>query len=97
MTGEMRMKWSRSPGAHDLRPIVRSRASSPGSVTALDGPTAVTLQPDWPAGSSWSASNATTAPRVAAASLPLPSVLITMSPSSRTKLTSSTAGSARRV
>ena len=45
-------------------------------------------------GRTLSASNATTAPRVAAASLPPASVLMMMSPSSSVKLTSSTAGSA---
>ena len=98
MTGEMQMKWSGFPGptAEAKRPA--TRASSPGSVTSRDGPMAVgALQPDWSARSTWSASNATTALRVAAASLPLPSVLITMSPSLRAKLTKSTAGSARRV
>jgi two-component system, NarL family, sensor histidine kinase DevS len=97
MTGEIRMKWSRVPGAHELRPIVSSRATSPGSVTSCAWPMAVTLQPVRWARSRESASNATTAPRAAAASLPSRAVLITMSPWSRAKLTTSTAGMARRV
>jgi hypothetical protein len=57
----------------------------------------VTLQPACVAAPTLSASKATTAPRVAAASLPLASVLMTMSPPSSVKFTSSTAGSACRV
>ncbi len=67
------------------------------SVTAREYPTMVTLQPAWPVISTLSASKATTAPRVAAASLPPESVLMMMSPSSSAKFTSSTAGSAWRV
>jgi hypothetical protein len=57
----------------------------------------VTLQPACAARSMLSASKATTTPRVAAASLPPESVLMTMSPSASAKFTSSTAGSACRV
>ena len=91
-----RIKHSRVPYVHELRSIFRSRPISSGSVTSRDGPIAVTLQPAcW--ASRQSVSNATTARRVAAASLPSPSVLMTMSPLSSAKLTSSTAGSACRV
>ena len=91
------MKWSRSPGAHGSRPVCSRRRISSPSVTAREYPTIVTLQPACAAMSTLSASKATTAPRVAAASLPLESVLMTMSPSSSVKFTSSTAGSACRV
>jgi len=57
----------------------------------------VTLQPAWPDALRLSASNATTDPRVAAASVPVRSVLMTMSPRSSAKFTSSTAGIACRV
>jgi signal transduction histidine kinase len=97
MPGEIRMKFSCSPGAHELRPIRSSRLISPASVTWCDWPMTVTLQPAWPDGSRLSASNATTDPRVAAASVPLRSVLMMMSPRSSVKLTRSTAGSACRV
>ena len=91
------MKWSRFPGAHGISPDCSRRAISAPSVTAVACPTTVTLHPACPATSTLSASNATTAPRVAAASLLPAPVLITMPPSSSAKLTSSTAGSACRV
>ena len=69
--GVIRMKCARCPGAHELRSSCSSRATSSGSVTSCAWPMAVTLQPAWRAGSTLSASNATTDPRVAAASLPL--------------------------
>ncbi len=95
--GVIRMKCARCPGAHELRSSCSSRATSSGSVTSCAWPMAVTLQPTRQAGSTLSASNATTDPPVAAASLPLWSVRMTMSPLSSAKLTSSTAGSACRV
>ena len=95
--GVIRMKCSRMPGVQELRPIWRRLPTSPGSVTSRNGPMTVTLQPTWWPRSSQSASNATTVPWVATASLPPRSVLIMMSPRSRAKWTSSTAGSARRV
>jgi hypothetical protein len=65
------MKCSRSPGTHEWRPIRASRLISSASVTSCDGPMAVTLQPTRRSRSKLSASKATTALRVAAASLPL--------------------------
>ena len=76
----MRMKCSCSPGAHELRPICSSRPISSVSVTSRDWPMTVTLQPAWLDGWRLSVSKATTALRVAAASLPLWSVLMMMSP-----------------
>jgi signal transduction histidine kinase len=70
IAGEMRIKCSRSPGAHELRFICFSRPISSALVTSSAGPMAVTLQPARLAGSTQSAWNATTAPRIAAASLP---------------------------
>jgi hypothetical protein len=91
------MKWSRFPGAHGTRPTCSRRRISSPSVTTWEYPTIVTLQPACAAPSTLSASKATTAPRVAAASLPPESVLMMMLPSSTEKFTSSTAGSACRV
>jgi hypothetical protein len=51
--------------------VTRSLSIAAGSVTSQACPTAVTDQPVRVAGSYSSASNATTAPRIAAASLPL--------------------------
>jgi hypothetical protein len=98
ITGEIRMKWSRFPGAHGTRPTCSRRRISAPSITAREFPAMVTLQPVCVAMSTLSASKATTALRVAAASLPPESVLMMMSPPpSSVKSTSSTAGSACRV
>jgi hypothetical protein len=93
----MPMKWSFPQVTQEGSVIAMRRRISAPSVTARACPTTATLQPLCSARSTLSASNATTAPRVAAASFPSARVLMTMSPSMSVKLTSSTAGSACRV
>jgi hypothetical protein len=81
IAGEMRMKWPPDPGTHDVSATRSRQPISSASVTARACPTMVTLQPACASMSTVSASNATTAPRVAAASFPSALVLTTMSPS----------------
>ena len=97
IVGEMRMKWPPHPGTHDVSATRSRRPISSASDTAPRLPDDGHAPAGVPVLSSTaSASNATTAPRVAAASFPSALVLITMSPSTSAKLTSSTAGSACR-
>jgi len=90
-------KYVWSPDTQGCGPVVRSMPMSAGLVTSRAWPTAVTDQPERVTGSNLSASKATTAPWIAARSLPLGAVRITMSPASTVKFTSSTAGIACRV